>query len=135
VGREAWLEDARFATNEARVRNRSTVVEMLTDLFRTRPAADWLELCKSIGIPSAPIQTVDRVFADPQVVARGLRTEVDHPSAGRLAMVASPLCIPTAPARVFRPPPLLGQHTDEILFDLLGYSAAEAAAWRKAGVI
>ena len=135
VDKAEWSVDARFATNGARVQNRQAVVEMLSELFRSRPAQDWMDLCESIGIPSAPIQTLDRVFADPQVAARGLRTEVDHPTAGRLAMVASPLCIPTSPTRVRRPPPTLGQHTREVLVDLLGNSPEEVAAWRAAGVV
>ncbi|HSB90521.1 MAG TPA: CoA transferase [Anaerolineales bacterium] len=135
VGKPEWSADERFATNGARVRNRQAVATMLSDLFRTRPAAAWMELCESIGIPSAPIQTVDQVFRDPQVVARGLRMEVDHPSAGRVPLVASPLRIPTSPTQVFRAPPLLGQHTDEILVDVLGCAADQIAAWRKAGVI
>jgi formyl-CoA transferase len=135
VDKAEWSVDARFATNGARVQNRKAVAEMLGELFRSRPAQAWMDLCESIGVPSAPIQTLDRVFADPQVAARGLRTEVDHPTAGRLAMVASPLCIPTSPALVRRAPPTLGQHTREVLVDLLGSSPEEVAAWRAAGVI
>jgi crotonobetainyl-CoA:carnitine CoA-transferase CaiB-like acyl-CoA transferase len=92
-------------------------------------------LCESIGIPAAPINSVDRVFADPQVAARGMRTEVDHPTAGRVPMIGSPLCIPTSPARVFRAPPTLGQHTEEVLVGLLGYTADEVSAWHQAGVV
>jgi len=135
VGKTEWSTDPRFATNGGRVENREAVVAMLGDLFRTRPAAAWMELCESISIPSAPIQTVDQVFDDPQVVARGLRAEVDHPTAGRLALVGSPLCIPTSPTQVYRAPPLLGQHTDEILVDILGCTQDEVAAWRRAGVV
>ena len=135
VGKPEWSADERFATNGARVRNREAVATMLSDLFRTRPAAAWMQLCESIGIPSAPIQTVDQVFRDPQVIARGLRMEVDHPSAGRVPLVASPLRIPTSPTQVFRAPPLLGQHTDEILRGFLGCTPEQVEAWRKAGVI
>ena len=95
VGKVEWAEDARFATNRARVENRAAVVERLNELFGTRPAQAWIDLCESIGIPAAPINSVDRVFADPQVAARGMRTEVDHPTAGRVPMIGSPLCIPT----------------------------------------
>ncbi|HET7011112.1 MAG TPA: CoA transferase [Anaerolineales bacterium] len=135
VGRADWAEDPRFATNGGRVQNRQAVIDMLSGLFRTRPAAAWMELCESIGIPSAPINTLDQVFADPQVQARGLRAEVDHPTAGRVAMVASPLQIPTCPSKIRRPPPLLGEHTREILVDFLGCAPEEVHAWREAGVI
>ncbi len=135
VGKAEWAEDSRFATNRARVENRNAVVERLNELFRTQPAQAWIDLCESIGIPAAPINSLDRVFADPQVVARGMRTEVDHPTAGRVPMIGSPLCIPTSPARVFRAPPTLGQHTEEVLVNLLGYTADEVSAWHQAGVV
>ena len=135
VGRAGWVEDSRFATNGARVQNRQAVVDMLSDLFRTRPAGEWMDLCESIGIPCAPINSIDEVFADPQVRARGLGVEVDHPTAGRVAMVASPLQIPTSPPQIRRPPPTLGQHTDEVLGDLLGCAPEEIRAWRDAGVV
>jgi formyl-CoA transferase len=135
VGQSAWVEDPRFATNGARVQNRQVVVDMLSDLFFTRPAGEWMELCESIGIPSAPINTIDKVFADPQVQARGLRAEVDHPTAGRVGMVASPLRFSASPPEIRRPPPTLGQHTDEVLGDVLGCSAEEIRGWRAAGVV
>jgi crotonobetainyl-CoA:carnitine CoA-transferase CaiB-like acyl-CoA transferase len=135
VGRGDWAEDPRFATNGGRVQNRPIVIDMLSELFRTRTAAEWMALCESIGIPSAPINTLDRVFADPQVRARGLRVEVDHPTAGRVPLVASPLRIPTAPTEVRRPPPTLGQHTREILIDVLGCRPQDVESWRAEGVV
>lgn len=135
VGKPEWGEDTRFATNRARVENRAQLIDLLADLFRTRPVQTWMELCESIGIPSAPINRMDGVFADPQVEARGMRTEIDHPTAGRVPLVGSPLCIPTSPTRVFRAPPTLGQHTEEILIDELGFTAEAIATWRQAGVV
>jgi formyl-CoA transferase len=135
VGQSAWVEDPRFSTNGARVQNRQVVVDMLSDLFRTRPAGEWMELCESIGIPAAPINTIDKVFADPQVQARGLQAEVDHPTAGRVGMVASPLRFSASPLEIRRPPPTLGQHTDEVLMDVLGCSVVEIRGWRAGGVV
>lgn len=135
VGKPEWAEDERFAANRARVENRQAVVERLSALFQTQPVQAWLDLCEAIGIPAAPINTVDRVFADPQVAARGMRTAVDHPTAGRVPLVGSPLGIPTSPARVFRAPPTLGQHTTEVLVDLLGCTPDEVSAWKQAGVV
>ena len=135
IGRTEWIEDARFATNAARVENRELVVTMLNDLFSTRDAADWMALCDNIGIPSAPINDMAQVFADPQVQARRLQIDVQHPAAGALPLVNSPLNVPTRPTQVRYPPPLLGQHTGEILHTLLGYDETTVNTLRAGNVI
>lgn len=135
VGQEGWTTDERYATNSARVKNRQEVVAMLNELFATRDALDWMALCEEIGIPSAPINTMDRVFADPQVQARGLKMEVAHPTAVSVPLLASPLNIPTSPTTVRYPPPLLGQHTAEILHDFLGYDDEAIEALRREKVV
>ncbi|MFQ5399728.1 MAG: CaiB/BaiF CoA transferase family protein [Anaerolineae bacterium] len=135
VGREEWVEDERFATNAARSQNRHILIPLLNDLFGARDAAEWLALCDKIGLPAAPINNLEQVFADPQVQARHMRTEITHPTAGQLPLVASPLQIPTAPTEVRLPPPLLGQHTDEILQDLLGLDEKAIALLRQEHVV
>ena len=135
VGKPEWAEDERFATNAARVEHRAQVEAMLNDLFATRDAADWMALCDEIGIPTAPINDMAQVFADPQVRAREMQVEVAHPKAGQLPLVPSPMKIPTNPAEVRLPPPLLGQHTDEILRDLLAYDEAGVKSLREDGVV
>lgn len=135
AGKAEWADDERFATNRARVENRRELIQRLRELFRTRPLQAWMDLCESIGIPSAPINNLQSVFEDPQVAARGMRTEVDHPTAGKVPLVGSPLCIPTSPTRVFRAPPTLGQHTTEVLVEVLGCKPEEVEAWRQAGVV
>lgn len=135
VGKAEWAEDIRFSTNRARVEHRQELIGRLRELFRTRPVQAWMDLCESIGIPSAPINNLQSVFEDPQVAARGMRTEVDHPTAGKVPLVGSPLCIPTSPTRVFRAPPTLGQHTTEVLVEVLGCKPEEVEAWRQAGVV
>ncbi|MBF8257623.1 MAG: L-carnitine dehydratase/bile acid-inducible protein F [Anaerolineales bacterium] len=82
VDRSAWADDPRFTTNGDRVRHRQALVPMLSELFATRPARAWMDLCQSIGIPAAPINNVEQVFQDPQVQARGLRTSARHPNFG-----------------------------------------------------
>jgi crotonobetainyl-CoA:carnitine CoA-transferase CaiB-like acyl-CoA transferase len=135
VGKGEWSEDPRFAGNRGRVENREALVGLLNGFFSTRPVRAWLDLCASIGIPAAPINAVDQVFDDPQVVARGLRQEAEHPTEGKVPLVASPLCIPTSPTRLRRAPPTLGQHSQEILVEVLGCTSEQVAGWRQAGVV
>jgi len=135
VGKLEWIEDERFATNSARLKNRATVVAMLNELFSTRNASEWLSLCDEIGIPAAPINNLAQVFDDPQVQARKLRLEMPHPTAGTVPLLASPLNIITSPPGLFSPPPLLGEHSDEILRSLLGYDETGIRALREEGVI
>lgn len=115
VDRGSWAQDAKFATNAARLENREEIVTKLSELFATREAAEWMELCEEIGIAAAPINALDGVFEHPQVQARGLRTEAQHATEGHVPLVASPLTVLTAPPEVRLAPPTLGQHTDEIL--------------------
>jgi formyl-CoA transferase len=135
MGRPDWAEDERFATNAARVKNRASVAAMLAAFFAERDLKEWLVELEKIGIPAAPINTIDQVFADPQVQARGLRIEVDHPTIGTLAMVGSPLNIQTAPPQVRYPPPLLGQHTGDILREMLAYDELTLNRLHQEGVI
>ncbi len=135
VGKGEWSEDPRFATNAARVENRDTLIPLLDALFARRDVGDWLQELEVLGIPAAPINTIDRVFADPQVQARGMQVAIPHPTAGPLYLTASPLTIPTAPPAVRMPPPLLGQHTNEILRDILGCNDETIHALRRAAVV
>lgn len=135
VDHPEWAVDERYATNDARVRHRQEVTDMLQSLFSTRPAQAWMELCDGIGIPTAPINSLDRVFQDPQVIARGLQLNAPHAADGQVPLVASPLRVNTAPPTVRYPPPTLGQHTEEILAEMVGLSALEIEALRKEHVI
>jgi crotonobetainyl-CoA:carnitine CoA-transferase CaiB-like acyl-CoA transferase len=121
VNKPEWIDDPRYAANSARVENRAEVVEMLSQLFLTRTAAEWMALCDEIGIPSAPINTMAQVFSNPQVQARQTQLEVEHASGEMVPQVASPLKIPTAPTEIRYPPPILGQHSREILREFLDY--------------
>ncbi len=135
VGRPDWATDPRFVTNPARLENRVALVELLNELFAGRTVSAWLALCEQIGLPAGPINSIDQVLADPQVLARGMRLEVAHATEGNLPILGSPLAIPTTPAEVRLAPPTLGQHTEDILGELLGYDQAAIAALRQAGVV
>lgn len=134
VDHPGWASDSRFATNAARLEQREQVVEMLSDLFATRPADHWLGLCERIGIAAAPINNLERVFDHPQVKARGMQTSARHPLDGEVPLLTSPLRIPSSPTEVRLAPPTLGQHNQEILSEL-GYEAAQIEALAEAGTI
>jgi crotonobetainyl-CoA:carnitine CoA-transferase CaiB-like acyl-CoA transferase len=127
-------DDPRYRTNPDRVQNRDSLLPMLEAEFLSRPGEEWLERLQSAGIPCAPINTVDRALGDPQVLARGMLVEVDHPTAGRLKLPGPPYKLSETPATVRTAPPLLGQHTDEILAQL-GYSPTEIQSLRQIGAV
>jgi formyl-CoA transferase len=135
AGKSEWAEDSRFNTNSNRVKNRKELIPLLARLFGQLEIAHWLTLLEESGIPCGPINSVDQALEDPQVQAREMVINVPHPSAGTFRMVASPLKIPTAPAEVRLPPPMLGEHTEQILQDVLGYDQQAVQRLRDAQVI
>ncbi|MEO8159655.1 MAG: CaiB/BaiF CoA-transferase family protein, partial [Betaproteobacteria bacterium] len=110
AGRPEIARDERFATNSARVRNRALVTPLLEAIFRSRSTADWSELLARAGVSCGPIHTMDQVFEDPQVRARGMVVEVPYAPAGTLKMTASPIRMSATPPAHAAPPPLLGEH-------------------------
>jgi crotonobetainyl-CoA:carnitine CoA-transferase CaiB-like acyl-CoA transferase len=135
AGRPELASDARFATNAARVRNREELEPLLAAIIAQRPRQEWIASLEAAGVPCGPINDLAQVFADPQVRQRGLQVEAPHPLAGTVPMVRSPLRLSETPARSDVPPPLLGQHTFEVLKEVLQMSSAEIEALRAGGVI
>ncbi len=135
VNHQSWITDARFVTNSDRLANRELLIGMLNELFATRDAADWMALCNEIGLPAAPINSLDQVFENPQVKARELQIKAEHPPAGTIPLAASPLRVDPHPPQVHYAPPLLGEHTDELLQSMLGFDAEKIANLREEGVI
>jgi crotonobetainyl-CoA:carnitine CoA-transferase CaiB-like acyl-CoA transferase len=127
--------DPRFATNGKRVENRAELTRLLSEVFARRSTREWLALLEAAGVPNGPINDVAQVFEEPQVKARGVRIELEHAAAGRLPMVASPMRFSATPAEHRRAPPTLGEHTAQVLHELLGKSDAEIEALRAARVI
>jgi len=135
IGRPELKDDPRFATNGARVSNRSELVTVLNDVFAGRDADEWLPDLREAGLPCGPINTVPDVFDHPQAQARDLALETEHPTAGPVRLTGFPYKLSQTPAEVRQPPPLLGQHTEEVLTEVLDYTAAEVAGLREQGGI
>ena len=127
--------DPRFATNAARLTNREALTRELEVVLRTRPAAAWLAALEPAAVPCAPINDVAQVFADPQVRHRGLRLDVPHASGATVPLVANPIRMSATPPSYDRAPPLLGQHTEEILSQRLGMTFERIADLRRDGVV
>jgi crotonobetainyl-CoA:carnitine CoA-transferase CaiB-like acyl-CoA transferase len=115
VGRPELAEDERFATNPDRVANREALISELQEVFGKRPADEWAEEIRAAGVPSGPVNTLADVFADDHVRGSGILQDITHASAGPLKMLASPILIDTERLPIRRPPPTLGQHTEETL--------------------
>ncbi len=126
--------DARFARNADRVRHREALVPLLVPILRARTRADWLAALEAAKVPCGPINDLGEVFADPQVRARGMAVALPHPLAGTIELVASPIRMSATPLSVRRAPPLLGEHTDEVLAEF-GIDGAERARLRAGGAI
>jgi crotonobetainyl-CoA:carnitine CoA-transferase CaiB-like acyl-CoA transferase len=115
VGCPELAEDERFATNPDRVANREALISELQKEFGQRPADEWVEEIRAAGVPSGPVNTLADVFADDHVRGSGMLQDITHASAGPLKMLASPILIDSERLPIRRPPPTLGQHTDEAL--------------------
>jgi formyl-CoA transferase len=135
AGLDPLAEDPRYATNPARVKNRNELVPQIAAKMLLKPSETWLSDLDEAKIPCGPINTLDKVFADPQVLAREMVAEIAHPTAGTIRMVASPMKLSDTPCEIRRHPPLLGEQTAEVLSEKLAYSSEKIAALQKAGAI
>jgi crotonobetainyl-CoA:carnitine CoA-transferase CaiB-like acyl-CoA transferase len=134
LGLPELADDPRFVTNPQRVANRAELIPIIEAALATRGSEAWAEELSRVGIPAGPINGIDAALAHPQVRAREMVLTTEHPTAGTLRMTGSPIKLSDYTTTVRRPPPTLGQHTDEVLGEL-GYTAADIAAMREAGVI
>lgn len=135
IGAPEWSDDERFNNNQKRVERRQELVDLIEGRLAARSRDEWIAAFAAAGLPTGPINTVDQVFQDPQVLHRGMVQEVEHPTAGRVKLVGIPVKFSATPGEITLPPPLLGQHTDEVLTKLLGMSTTELDSLRADGVI
>lgn len=131
----ALADDSRFASNGKRVENRVELTRLLNEVFLKRPTKEWIARLEAAGVPCGPINDLSQVFSEPQALARGLRMELPHPSAGKVSLVRSPMRFSETPVEHGVPPPTLGQHTDEVLRDVLKKDASDIARLRSEGIV
>jgi crotonobetainyl-CoA:carnitine CoA-transferase CaiB-like acyl-CoA transferase len=135
AGVPEWASDPRFAKNADRVKHRATLVPLVAARIATRTQREWLTALDAAGVPAGPINRLDQVFADPQVIARGMRQDLPHPLAGTVPQVGNPLRFSATPVTCDRAPPLLGEHTATVLRDRLGLSEERLAGLAARGIV
>ncbi len=135
AGQSQWATDPRFLTNKLRVANRGELIPLIRQATVFKTTAQWVDELEAAGVPCGPVNDLAQVFDDPQVLARGLAIELPHALGGRVAQVASPIRLSETPVEYRRAPPLLGEHTSQVLQELLGMSGDEVVALREAGVL
>ncbi|ARU86618.1 CaiB/BaiF CoA-transferase family protein [Pseudomonas sp. M30-35] len=135
AGKAEWADDPRFATNQSRVAHRAELIPLIRQVTVFKTTKQWVTDLEGVGVPCGPINDVQQVFADPQVVARGLQIEMPHVLAGSVPQVASPIRLSETPVQYRNAPPLLGEHTEQVLQSWLGLSAADLAGLRDDGVL
>jgi formyl-CoA transferase len=122
VGREKWTDDPRFESNSKRVENRDVLLPLINELFLERTCAEWMDLLVQAAVPCGPVNDMEHLFADPQLQQRNMIVEVPHPTIGTLRLTGVPIKYSDTPGTIRLHPPLLGEHTDEVLTDVLGCS-------------
>ncbi len=127
-GRSELADDERFATNPSRVRHRDTLVPILAEMVKARGKADWIAVLEAAGVPCGPINDLDEVFDNEQVVARGMQVSLPHPCGADVKLVRNPIRMSATPPDARTAPPLLGAQTDDVLREMLGYDDARIAA-------
>ncbi|KAJ3022060.1 hypothetical protein HKX48_007100 [Thoreauomyces humboldtii] len=135
IGRPDLPQNPKFANNSARVAARVELIEILSDVFRSKPNEAWLDVLADVGIPFSPVNSIAQAFAHPQVEHREMVQEVDHPQAGKIRLVGIPVKFSETKPTIRSPPPVLGQHTAEVLREYGGYTEAEIADLQRTGAV
>jgi crotonobetainyl-CoA:carnitine CoA-transferase CaiB-like acyl-CoA transferase len=135
AGKPEWARESRFAANVERVKRRAELVPMIEAIMVTRAQASWLAALEAVGVPCGPINRLDQVFADPQLIARSMRIDLPHPLSGTVPQVGNPLHFSATPVAYTQAPPLLGEHTAQVLSERLGMSTDALADLAARGVL
>jgi formyl-CoA transferase len=135
VGKAEWLEDARFASNPKRVENRNVLLPLIDEMFAQKTCDEWMDILVEAAIPCGPVNNMQHLFSDPQVIHRNMIAEVPHPTIGTLRLAGIPIKYSDTPGRIRLHPPLLGEHTNEILKGVLGYSTEKINELKKQGAV
>jgi len=135
IGRPEWAKDPRFDSRVGRLENKDTLISMIESVLQTRSGYEWLEKLHEAGVPAAPINTIDRVLSDPQVLAREMIVELEGPTGERVKTIGNPLKMEETPVKQFGRPPRLGENTREVLSTILGYPPQKIDSLAEAGVV
>ena len=135
IGHGALADEPRFSTNALRVQNRAELVPKLEAIFRGRTVDEWISALRKADVPAAPVNNLDRAFAEPPVAEREMIVEYDHPDVGRVRLPGNPIKMSGVSGTISKPAPRLGEHTDSVLSELLSLDADRIAALRAAGAI
>jgi formyl-CoA transferase len=135
LGKEQWLQDERFSSNPKRVEHREVLLPLISERMAEKTCDEWMELMVQAAVPCGPVNNMQHLFSDPQVLHRKMVAEVPHPTIGTLRLCGLPIKYSDTPGSIRRPPPLLGEHTEEVLRDVLGYSPQMIAQLEQDNVI
>ncbi|HEA47322.1 MAG TPA: CoA transferase [bacterium] len=135
LGLKEIKDDPKFSSNPKRVENRDELFLIIGKIIREKKAQEWLKIFDGEGIPAGPILSVDKVLSHPQVLAQEMVVEVNHPKSGKIKLTGIPVKLSATPGSIDKPPPLLGEHNDEVLSHILGYSKEEIKSLKEEGVI
>lgn len=135
IDKEEWIDDPRFESNPKRVENREALLPLVADVISQKTCDEWVELFVEASIPSGPVNNMQNLFNDPQILHRGMVAEIPHPTIGTLRLGGVPIKYSETQPDIRLPPPLLGQHTDEILTNVLGYTPEKIGELRQQGGI
>jgi len=131
----ALADDPRFVSNANRVKHKDILVPRLETIFRRRTVSDWLERLRAAGVPAAPVNHFDRAFAEPPVAEREMIVEYDHPDVGKVRLPGNPVKVSGMPGTISKPAPRLGEHTDQVLREVLSLTSEQIAELRQQGAI
>ena len=135
INKPEWIDDEKYSTNALRVSNRKQLIDQLSKLFATQNAGYWLEIFDKVGLPSGPINELDKVFENEQIKSREMQIELPHSIDNKVTLLNSPIKIPTSPTKTHKAPPTLGEHTEEILKEKIGLDQDTVARLRDEGIL